>query len=73
MTWAEFLKCKSEAFEMFKTFKALVENETNLKIIFLKTNNGGKFTSNEFDEFCEEHGIKKHFLYTRNPQHNGVE
>jgi hypothetical protein len=31
MTWVTFLKNKSEAFEKFKAFKALVENETILK------------------------------------------
>jgi hypothetical protein len=32
MTWVTFLQEKSEAFEKFKTFKALVENEIDLKI-----------------------------------------
>ena len=32
MTWVYFLKEKSETFEKFKTFKALVENEKVLKL-----------------------------------------
>jgi hypothetical protein len=36
MTWVTFLKNKSEAFEKFKEFKSLVENETNLKIKCLR-------------------------------------
>jgi hypothetical protein len=32
MTWITFLKEKSEAIEKFKSFKALVENETNIKL-----------------------------------------
>jgi hypothetical protein len=51
MTWVSFLKNKSEAFEKFKAFKALVENETDLKIKCLRSDNGGEFTSNEFEEF----------------------
>ena len=51
MTWVAFLKEKSKAFEKFEIFKAKVENETNLKIKFLRSDNGGKFTSNEFNEF----------------------
>jgi hypothetical protein len=31
ITWVSFLKNKSEAFEKFKAFKALVENETDRK------------------------------------------
>ena len=49
MTWVSFLKNKSEAFEKFITFKGLVESETDLKIKFLRSDNGGEFTSNEFE------------------------
>jgi transposase InsO family protein len=68
MTWVTFLKEKYEAFEKFKSFKALVENETDLKIKCLRSDRGGEFTSYEFDEFCENHGIKRHFSVARTPQ-----
>ena len=44
MVWVFFLKEKSEAFDKFKAFKTLVENETKAKIKCLKSNNGGEFT-----------------------------
>ena len=53
----------------FKAFKALVENERNCKIKFLRSNNGGEFISNEF---CENHGIKRQFSTAKTPQQNGV-
>ena len=56
----------------FKSFKALVENEANLKIKCLRSYNGGEFTSNEFNEFCEIHGIKRQFSTTKTPRQNGV-
>jgi transposase InsO family protein len=72
MTWVYFLREKSEAFEKFKAFKAYVENETDLKIKCLRSDNGGEFTSNEFNKFCEDHGIKRQFSAPRTPQQNGV-
>jgi len=42
------MKHKDEAFEKFKSFKALVENKTNHKIKCLRFDRGGEFTSNEF-------------------------
>ena len=51
MTWVTFLKEKTKSFEKFKIFKAMVENETHMKIKYLISDNGGYFTSNEFNEF----------------------
>ena len=56
----------------FKAFKALVENERNQKIKCLRSYIGGEFISNDFNEFCEKHGIKRKFSTTKTPQQNGV-
>ena len=44
-----FLKKKYKEFEKFKAFKALVENETDLKIKHLRSDNGGEFPLDEFN------------------------
>lgn len=70
--WSIFLKDKSLAFEKFKTFKALVEKEVNKTIVTLHTDRGGEFTSKDFQEFCNNNGIKWHLTAPYNPQQNGV-
>ena len=71
MNWATFLKEKSYAFEKFKIFKEKLENGKKLKIKCLRSDNGYEFTSNEFNEFSETHGIKRQFSAPKNPQQNG--
>jgi transposase InsO family protein len=71
-TWIYFLKTKDEVFSRFQEFKALVENQTRKKIKVLRSNNGGEYTSKEFEGFCKEAGIKRELIVSYNPQQNGV-
>ena len=72
MTTVSFVKKKSEAFECFKIYKELIENETDLKIKCLSSDVGGEFTSKLFQQYCDENGIKRQFSIARTPQQNGV-
>jgi hypothetical protein len=72
MTVVFFLKNKSEAFENFKIYKEMVENEMDSRIKCLRSDNGGEFTSKEFMDYCSSHGIKRQFSIARTPQQNGV-
>ena len=67
-----FLKRRDEVFEKFKEFKALVENVPEKNIKILKSDNGGEFTSTEFNDFCKEDGVKREITTPYNPQQNGV-
>jgi transposase InsO family protein len=58
-TWIYFLRNKSEVFERFKEFKALVENQTEKTIKVLRTDNGREFCRNELEEFCKKCGIAR--------------
>ena len=44
-TWVYFLKQKSEVFEKFCHFKALVENQSGQHIKILRTDRGGEYMS----------------------------
>ena len=71
-TWIYFLRKKSEVFDRFKEFKALVENQTEKKIKVLRTDNGGEFCKKEFEEFCKKCGIARQKNTPYTPQQNGV-
>jgi len=64
MKWVAFLREKSWVFENFKNFKAMDENVIENKINYIRYNNGGEFTSKEFDDFLKENGIKRQFTIT---------
>ncbi|GAU31303.1 hypothetical protein TSUD_315120 [Trifolium subterraneum] len=71
-TWVYVLKEKSEAFDIFKNFKALIEVESGCLIQALRTDRGGEFTSNAFNEFCNSKDIKRQLTTAYTPQQNGV-
>jgi len=66
--WVYFLKEKSAAFIVFKNFKALVENQSGHKLVTLRSDRGGEYTSKEFDKYCMEQGIKHQFTAAYPPQ-----
>ncbi|GKB15467.1 retrovirus-related pol polyprotein from transposon TNT 1-94 [Tanacetum coccineum] len=72
MCWVYFLTYKSEAFGFFKKFKALAENQSNRKLMVLRTNRGGEFLSKEFNGFSNEHGIKRELTAPYTPEQNGI-
>jgi transposase InsO family protein len=67
-----FLKEKSEAFEKFTNFQHMVENATKENVTTLRTDNGGEFTSTEFNDYCRDNGIKRQLTNSYTPHQNGV-
>nr|GEX62198.1 retrovirus-related Pol polyprotein from transposon TNT 1-94 [Tanacetum cinerariifolium] len=72
MRWVYFLQLKSETFENFKKFKALVEKHSGKDLKVLRTDHGGEFISKEFAAFCNEEGIKRELTAPYTPEQNGV-
>ena len=70
--WIYLLKKKADVFNTFKQFRDLVEKSTGKSIKCLRTDNGGEFTSKEFENYCKNEGIDRHKTTVYTPQQNGV-
>ena len=49
-----------------------MELESEKKIKCLRTDNGGEYTSDEFDNFFQQEGIKRQLTVAYTPQQHGV-
>ena len=58
--WVYVLKRKVVVFNTFKQFKVMVEKRTSRTIKCLRTDNGGEFTSLEFEKYCKDEWIFRH-------------
>jgi transposase InsO family protein len=66
------MKLKSEAFACFKLFRATFEKVNNHVIKSLRTDNGGEYISNEFENYLKNAGIRHEPGPPHSPQLNGV-
>ena len=56
----------------FKKFARRAQNEFDVKIKRMRSDNGSKFKNIQVEEFLDEEGIKYEFLAPYSPQQNGV-
>ena len=70
--WVYLLKRKSDVFKCLKTWKSLVENSSGKRLKMLRTDNGGEYTSSEFEEFLRSEGIRHERTIPKTPEQNGV-
>ena len=54
--WVYVLKRKGAVFNTFKQFRFMVEKRTGRTITCLRMDNGGDFTSLEFNKYCKDEG-----------------
>ena len=71
-TFVYFMKNKSEVFEKFKEFHTYVVNITGKPVKILRSDNGGEYTSKEFESYLKENGITHQLSVPYNPAQNGV-
>ena len=70
--WVYFLKHKNEAFDAFKEWLVLVENETGKRLKAFHTDGGGEFVSTEWKNFMKKRGIFWSNTSSYTPEQNGV-
>jgi transposase InsO family protein len=57
--WVTLLAAKSDTLAAVKLFQNRVEVETGRHLRVLRTDNGGEFTSVEFESYCADRGVER--------------
>jgi transposase InsO family protein len=71
-TWIFFLHDKFETQETLKHFLRQAQNEFELKVKKIRSDNGSEFKNLQVEEYLKEKGIKHEFSAPYMPQQNGV-
>jgi transposase InsO family protein len=71
-TWVFFLQDKTETQGTLKRLLRRAQNEFELKVKKIRSDNGSKSKNLQVEEFLEEEGIKHEFSASYTPQQNGV-
>ncbi|GJW93270.1 retrovirus-related pol polyprotein from transposon TNT 1-94 [Tanacetum coccineum] len=71
-TWVYFLKKKSHVPETIIFFIKRVENQNDIKVKQIRTDNGIEFRNRILINFCDEKGISKNFSSPYKPEQNGI-
>ena len=70
--WVYPLRTKDEVYEKFREWKAMVELATGKRLKVINTDNGGEYTSREFETYLKAEGVRHELTIPKNPEQNGV-
>jgi len=71
-TWVNFIREKSDVFEVFKDLCLRLQREKESQVIRIRSDHGKEFENNKFAGFCASEGISHEFSSPITPQQNGV-
>jgi transposase InsO family protein len=71
-TWVNFIRDKSDTFDVFRTLSTQVQREKNSGIVRIRSDYGREFENAKFSDYCSSEGIKHEFSSPITPQQNGV-
>jgi transposase InsO family protein len=66
------MKNKSEAFEKYKLYEAMMKTQWNVKIKSLVSDQGGEYTSHEFKDYLDKQGTAQNLTVHNTPESNGI-
>ena len=66
------IKMKDQVYQCFLEWKALVEKAAKKKVRTFRTDNGGEYTSSQFENYLKAEGIRHELTVPKTPQQNGV-
>nr|GEW14259.1 retrovirus-related Pol polyprotein from transposon TNT 1-94 [Tanacetum cinerariifolium] len=70
--WIYLDQKKSQALEMIMSFIRIVENQNDVKVKQIRTDNGTEFKNHELESFYDEKGISQNFTYPYTLKQNGI-
>jgi transposase InsO family protein len=71
-TWVFFMKDKSKVHEIFKKFATRAQNEFDVKIKRVRSDNGTEFKNTNIEEYLDGEGIGHELSVPYTPQQNGI-
>jgi hypothetical protein len=71
-TWVQFIREKSETFEIFRDLCVQLQREKGCGVVKIRSDHGKEFENAKFSEFCYSEGINHEFSSPITPQQNGV-
>jgi hypothetical protein len=66
--WVALLRSKDEASEAIKRLRAEAESDSGKKMSCLRTDRGGEFTSDDFNNYCAQTGVRCQLTAPYSPQ-----
>jgi len=71
-TWVFFLQDKSEVQGVLRKFIKRAQNEFEVRIKNIRSDNGTEFKNTSIEQFLDEEGMKHEFSAPYTPQQNGI-
>jgi len=68
-----FWKPKNEAFNTYRKLAKVIQNEKGHNVVSIRSDHGGEFQNESFENFCEENWIHNNFLCNPTPQGHLIE